>query len=313
MREAGIKEKGQKKTARIPVKVVPREALAKPAWIRVKAASPGSRFYEIKDILRQQRLHTVCEEASCPNIAECFGKGTATFMILGDICTRRCPFCDVAHGRPLAPDAEEPRHLAETIARLKLAYVVITSVDRDDLKDGGAQHFVDCIRAVRERSPHTRIEVLVPDFRGRVERAIEILGVAPPDVMNHNLETVPRLYRKARPGGDYRHSLALLQEFKRRHPGVPAKSGLMVGMGENDQEILQVMRDLRAHAVDMLTIGQYLQPSVHHLPVERYVHPDTFAMFEREAREMGFRHAAVGAMVRSSYHADQQAHGAGVT
>jgi len=313
MREAGIKEKGQKKTARIPVKVVPREALAKPAWIRVKAASPGSRFYEIKDILRQQRLHTVCEEASCPNIAECFGKGTATFMILGDICTRRCPFCDVAHGRPLAPDAEEPRHLAETIVRLKLAYVVITSVDRDDLKDGGAQHFVDCIRAVRERSPHTRIEVLVPDFRGRVERAIEILGVAPPDVMNHNLETVPRLYRKARPGGDYRHSLALLQEFKRRHPGVPAKSGLMVGMGENDQEILQVMRDLRAHAVDMLTIGQYLQPSVHHLPVERYVHPDTFAMFEREAREMGFRHAAVGAMVRSSYHADQQAHGAGVT
>jgi len=313
MREAGVKEKGQKKTARIPVKIVPREALAKPAWIRVKAASPGSRFYEIKDILRQQRLHTVCEEASCPNIAECFGKGTATFMILGDLCTRRCPFCDVAHGRPLAPDAEEPRHLAETIARLKLAYVVITSVDRDDLKDGGAQHFVDCIRAVRESSPRTRIEVLVPDFRGRVERAIEILGAAPPDVMNHNLETIPRLYRKARPGGDYRHSLALLQEFKRRQPGVPTKSGLMVGLGESDEEILQVMRDLRTHAVEMLTIGQYLQPSVHHLPVERYVHPDTFAMFEREAREMGFRHAAVGAMVRSSYHADQQAHGAGVT
>ena len=313
MREAGVKEKGQKKTARIPVKIVPREALAKPAWIRVKAASPGSRFYEIKDILRQQRLHTVCEEASCPNIAECFGKGTATFMILGDLCTRRCPFCDVAHGRPLAPDAEEPRHLAETIARLKLAYVVITSVDRDDLKDGGAQHFVDCIRAVREGSPRTRIEVLVPDFRGRVERAIEILGAAPPDVMNHNLETIPRLYRKARPGGDYRHSLALLQEFKRRQPGVPTKSGLMVGLGESDEEILQVMRDLRTHAVEMLTIGQYLQPSVHHLPVERYVHPDTFAMFEREAREMGFRHAAVGAMVRSSYHADQQAHGAGVT
>ena len=313
MREAGVKEKGQKKTARIPVKIVPREALAKPAWIRVKAASPGSRFYEIKDILRQQRLHTVCEEASCPNIAECFGKGTATFMILGDLCTRRCPFCDVAHGRPLAPDAEEPRHLAATIARLKLAYVVITSVDRDDLKDGGAQHFVDCIRAVRESSPRTRIEVLVPDFRGRVERAIEILGAAPPDVMNHNLETIPRLYRKARPGGDYRHSLALLQEFKRRQPGVPTKSGLMVGLGESDEEILQVMRDLRTHAVEMLTIGQYLQPSVHHLPVERYVHPDTFAMFEREAREMGFRHAAVGAMVRSSYHADQQAHGAGIT
>ena len=312
MREAGVKEKGHNKTARIPVKIVPREALAKPAWIRVKAASPGSRFYEIKDILRGQKLHTVCEEASCPNIAECFGKGTATFMILGDICTRRCPFCDVAHGRPLAPDAEEPRHLAQTIARLQLAYVVITSVDRDDLKDGGAQHFVDCIRAVRDRSPRTLIEVLVPDFRGRVELAIEILGAAPPDVMNHNLETVPRLYRKARPGGDYRHSLALLQEFKRRHPGVPTKSGLMVGLGEADEEILQVMRDLRAHDVEMLTIGQYLQPSGHHLPVERYVHPDTFAMFEREAGAMGFRHAAVGAMVRSSYHADRQAHGAGV-
>ena len=313
MREAGVKEKGRAKTARIPVKIVPREALAKPAWIRVKAANPGSRFYEIKDILREQKLHTVCEEASCPNIAECFGKGTATFMILGDICTRRCPFCDVAHGRPLAPDAEEPHHLAQTIARLELAYVVITSVDRDDLKDGGAQHFVDCIRAVRDRSPRTRIEVLVPDFRGRVERAIEILCAAPPDVMNHNLETVPRLYRRARPGGDYRHSLALLREFKRRHPGVPTKSGLMVGLGEVDEEILQVMRDLRAHDVEMLTIGQYLQPSGHHLPVERYVHPDTFAMFEREAEAMGFRHAAIGAMVRSSYHADLQAHGAGVT
>jgi lipoic acid synthetase len=312
MREAGVKEKGRSKTARIPVKIAPREALAKPAWIRVKAASPGSRFYEIKDVLREQKLHTVCEEASCPNIAECFGKGTATFMILGDICTRRCPFCDVAHGRPLAPDVEEPYHLAQTIARLRLAYVVITSVDRDDLKDGGAQHFVDCIRAVRDRSPRTRIEVLVPDFRGRVERAIEILAAAPPDVMNHNLETVPRLYRKARPGGDYRHSLALLREFKRRHPGVPTKSGLMVGLGEADEEILQVMRDLRAHDVEMLTIGQYLQPSAHHLPVERYVHPDTFAMFEREAAAMGFRHAAVGAMVRSSYHADRQAHGAGV-
>ncbi|MGA8051182.1 MAG: lipoyl synthase [Burkholderiales bacterium] len=312
MREAGVKEKGQRKTARIPVKVVPREPLAKPAWIRVRAASPGSRFYEIKSILREQRLHTVCEEASCPNIAECFGKGTATFMILGDICTRRCPFCDVAHGRPLAPDAEEPRHLAETIARLGLAYVVITSVDRDDLRDGGAQHFVDCVRAVRERSPSTLIEVLVPDFRGRAEHAIEILGVAPPDVMNHNLETVPRLYRKARPGGDYLHSLMLLREFRRLHPGVPTKSGLMVGLGESDGEILQVMKDLRAHDVEMLTIGQYLQPSPHHLAVERYVHPDTFAMFEREAAAMGFRHAAVGAMVRSSYHADRQAHGAGV-
>jgi lipoic acid synthetase len=312
MRDAGVKEKGQKKTARIPVKIVPREALPKPAWIRVRAASPNSRFYEIKDILRAQQLHTVCEEASCPNIAECFGKGTATFMILGDICTRRCPFCDVAHGRPLAPDQNEPLHLAETIARLQLSYVVITSVDRDDLKDGGAQHFVECIRAVRERSPRTRIEVLVPDFRGRVERAIEILGIAPPDVMNHNLETVPRLYRKARPGGDYIHSLDLLQSFRARHPAVPTKSGLMVGLGESDEEILQVMRDLRAHGVDMLTIGQYLQPSAHHLPVERYVHPETFAMFEREAETMGFRHAAVGAMVRSSYHADRQAHGAGV-
>ena len=312
MREAGVKEKGRRKTERIPVKIVPREALAKPAWIRVRAASPNSRFYEIKDILRAEQLHTVCEEASCPNIAECFGKGTATFMILGDICTRRCPFCDVAHGRPLAPDSKEPSHLAETIARLKLSYVVITSVDRDDLKDGGAQHFVECIRAVRERSPQTRIEVLVPDFRGRLERAIEILGAAPPDVMNHNLETVPRLYRSARPGGDYRHSLELLQSFRRHHPAVPTKSGLMVGLGESDEEILQVMRDLRAHGVDMLTIGQYLQPSEHHLPVERYVHPETFAMFEREAAAMGFRHAAVGAMVRSSYHADRQAHGAGI-
>jgi len=312
MREAGVKEKGRRKTERIPVKIVPREALAKPAWIRVRAASPNSRFYEIKDILRAQQLHTVCEEASCPNIAECFGKGTATFMILGDICTRRCPFCDVAHGRPLAPDPNEPSHLAETIACLKLSYVVITSVDRDDLKDGGAQHFVACIRAVRERSPQTRIEVLVPDFRGRTERAIEILGAAPPDVMNHNLETVPRLYRSARPGGDYAHSLELLRSFRRRHPAVPTKSGLMVGLGETDEEILQVMRDLRAHGVDMLTIGQYLQPSAHHLPVERYVAPETFTMFEREAAAMGFRHAAVGAMVRSSYHADRQAHGAGI-
>jgi lipoic acid synthetase len=233
-------------------------------------------------------------------------------MILGDICTRRCPFCDVAHGRPLAPDAEEPRHLAETIAALKLSYVVITSVDRDDLKDGGAQHFVDCIRAVREHAPRTAIEVLVPDFRGRLDRALEILAAAPPDVMNHNLETVPRLYRSARPGGDYGHSLALLKRFKELYPAVPTKSGLMVGLGETDDEILAVMRDLRAHHVDMLTIGQYLQPSPHHLAVERYVHPDTFSMFESEATAMGFRHAAVGAMVRSSYHADQQAHDAGV-
>jgi lipoyl synthase len=308
MREPGVKEKGARKTIRI----VPTAPLSKPAWIRVRAASPNSRFYEIKDVLRRQNLHTVCEEASCPNIAECFGKGTATFMILGDICTRRCPFCDVAHGRPLAPDAQEPRHLAETIAALKLGYVVITSVDRDDLRDGGAQHFVDCIAAVRKHAPHTTIEILVPDFRGRMERALEILVAAPPDVLNHNLETVPRLYRKARPGGDYAHSLKLLQAFKQRHPTVPTKSGLMVGLGENDAEIVQVMRDLRAHDVDMLTIGQYLQPSPHHLPVERYVEPQVFAAFEREAASLGFKHAAVGALVRSSYHADRQAHEAGV-
>jgi lipoic acid synthetase len=308
MREAGIKEKGQAKTIRI----VPRAPLAKPAWIRVRAPSPNSRFYEIKDILRRQRLHTVCEEASCPNIGECFGKGTATFMILGDLCTRRCPFCDVAHGRPLPPDAEEPRHLAETIAALRLNYVVITSVDRDDLRDGGAQHFVECIRAVREASPRTTIEVLVPDFRGRLERALEILAAAPPDVMNHNLETVPRLYKQARPGGHYEHSLALLQRFKREHPALPTKSGLMVGLGETDEEIVAVMRDLRAHDVDMLTIGQYLQPSPHHLPVERYVEPSVFQLFAARAAELGFRHAAIGPLVRSSYHADQQAHEAGV-
>jgi lipoic acid synthetase len=310
MREAGVKEKGARKTA--PLKFIPKAKLAKPDWIRVRAPMPDSRFHEIKRILREQNLHTVCEEASCPNIAECFGNGTATFMILGDICTRRCPFCDVAHGRPLAPDAQEPRHLAETIAKLQLSYVVITSVDRDDLKDGGAQHFVDCISAVRRRSPHTTIEILVPDFRGRHERALETLGAALPDVLNHNLETVPRLYRKARPGGNYAHSLELLQAFKRRHPDLPTKSGLMVGLGETDEEIVQVMRDLRAHDVDMLTIGQYLQPSPHHLPVERYVDPSVFKFFESQSTEMGFRHAAIGAMVRSSYHADRQAHEAGV-
>jgi lipoic acid synthetase len=308
MREAGVKEKGARKTIRI----VPRAPMPKPPWIRVRAASPNSRFYEIKRILRDQNLHTVCEEASCPNIAECFGKGTATFMILGDICTRRCPFCDVAHGRPLAPDGEEPKHLAETIALLKLRYVVVTSVDRDDLRDGGAAHFVACIQEIRKTSPATTIEVLVPDFRGRLERALEVLVAAPPDVMNHNLETVPRLYRTARPGGDYAHSLRLLQEFKRRHPAVPTKSGLMVGLGETDEEILAVMRDLRAHAVDMVTIGQYLQPSPHHLPVERYVEPAAFARFEEQALKLGFRHAAVGALVRSSYHADRQAEEAGI-
>jgi len=308
-----VKQKGAGKTARIPIKVVAAgEVLRKPDWIRVRAASPGSRFHEIKQILREHRLHTVCEEASCPNIGECFGRGTATFMIMGDKCTRRCPFCDVGHGRPDPLDAEEPLNLARTIAALRLSYVVITSVDRDDLRDGGARHFVDCIRAVREHSPATRIEVLVPDFRGRLDRALAILEAAPPDVMNHNLETVPRLYRQARPGSDYAHSLKLLQEFKRRVPGVPTKSGLMVGLGETDDEILQTMRDMRAHDIDMLTIGQYLAPTGHHLPVQRYVHPDGFARYEAEAQALGFGHAAVGPLVRSSYHADQQAHAAGV-
>ncbi|MBV6305524.1 lipoyl synthase [Candidimonas humi] len=306
------KQKSQAKTSRIPIKVVQTQRLKKPDWIRVKAAAPGSRFYDIKRILREHNLHTVCEEASCPNIGECFGKGTATFMIMGDKCTRRCPFCDVGHGRPDALDADEPLNLARTISALRLSYVVITSVDRDDLRDGGAGHFVECIRKVRELSPCTRIEVLVPDFRGRLDRALEVLDGGPPDVMNHNLETVPRLYKQARPGSDYQHSLKLLSEFKLRHPDVPTKSGLMLGLGETDEEILQVMRDLREHNVDMLTIGQYLQPSEHHLPVLRYVHPDTFTMFEREAYAMGFTHAAVGALVRSSYHADEQAHAAGV-
>lgn len=306
------KQKSQAKTARIPIKVVPAEVLKKPEWIRVKAGSPSTRFYEIKDILRQNKLVTVCEEASCPNIGECFGKGTATFMIMGDKCTRRCPFCDVGHGRPDPLDANEPENLAKTIAALKLKYVVITSVDRDDLRDGGAGHFVACIEKTRELSPSTQIEVLVPDFRGRDDRALEILKAAPPDVMNHNLETVPRLYKEARPGSDYAFSLNLLKKFKALFPDIPTKSGLMVGLGETDEEILEVMRDMRAHNIDMLTIGQYLAPSGHHLPVRRYVHPDTFKMFEAKAYEMGFSHAAVGAMVRSSYHADQQAHAAGV-
>ena len=306
------KQKGSSKTSRIPIKIVPHEKLAKPSWIRVKGASANTRFYEIKDILRASGLVTVCEEASCPNIGECFGKGTATFMIMGDKCTRRCPFCDVGHGRPDPLDENEPLKLANTIAQLKLSYVVITSVDRDDLRDGGAAHFAACIQKVRALSPHTRIEILTPDFRGRMDKALEILQDNPPDVMNHNLETVPRLYREARPGADYAYSLTLLKRFKETHPNTPTKSGIMVGLGETDEEILQVMRDLRAHDVDMLTIGQYLTPSGDHLPVRRYVHPDTFKMFEEEAYKMGFAHAAVGAMVRSSYHADAQAHQAGV-
>ncbi|MFZ2627278.1 MAG: lipoyl synthase [Rugosibacter sp.] len=309
----GVKEKGAAKTARIPIKIVPSGApLKKPDWIRVKAGNSAARFSEIKQILRDQQLHTVCEEASCPNIGECFGKGTATFMILGDLCTRRCPFCDVGHGKPLPPDADEPAHLAQTIAALRLKYVVITSVDRDDLRDGGAQHFADCIAQVRALSPTTKIEVLVPDFRGRLELALDILGTQPPDVMNHNMETVPRLYKQARPGADYAHSLRLLQEFKRRHPHIPSKSGLMVGLGESDEEILATLQDMRDHGVEMLTLGQYLAPSGHHLPVMRYVHPDSFAGFEQAAMSMGFTHAACGPMVRSSYHADQQAHEAGV-
>ncbi len=309
--EAKLDAKRAGKTSRIPIKVVAAEPLRKPGWIRVRAGG-GERFHEIKRILREAKLHTVCEEASCPNIGECFGHGTATFMIMGELCTRRCPFCDVAHGRPQPLDPEEPRHLGETVAAMKLAYVVVTSVDRDDLRDGGAAHFVECIRAIRELSPGTRIEILTPDFRGRLERALAILAAAPPDVMNHNLETVPRLYAQARPGSDYAHSLRLLADFKAAHPGTPTKSGLMVGLGETNEEILAVMGDLRAHGVDMLTVGQYLQPSRSHLPVARFVHPDEFGHFEREAARLGFASAACGPMVRSSYHADRQARESGI-
>lgn len=298
--------KGEAKTSRIPIKVVPQPKLKMPGWIRAK--SPNSpEVLRLKEILRENKLHTVCEEASCPNLGECFAHGTATFMILGDLCTRRCPFCDVGHGKPLPPDADEPQHLAETIAAMKLKYVVITSVDRDDLRDGGARHFADCIRAVRAGSPATKIEILTPDFRGRLDAALDELASAPPDVMNHNLETVPRLYKAARPGADYAHSLKLLADFKVRHPEIPTKSGLMVGLGETDEEILDVMRDLRAHQVDMLTIGQYLQPSQAHLPLLRYVTPEQFQVFDLAATEMGFKQAACGPMVRSSYHADLQA------
>jgi lipoic acid synthetase len=300
--------KGAAKTARIPVKIVPRPRMKLPAWIKVQAPS-APEVSELKAILRQAKLHTVCEEASCPNLGECFRHGTATFMILGDLCTRRCPFCDVGHGKPLPPDPDEPRHLAETLAAMRLKYVVITSVDRDDLKDGGARHFVECIRAARAASPGTRIEILTPDFRGRLEVALDILAGDPPDVMNHNLETVPRLYKACRPGADYAHSLRLLQRFKERCPAVPTKSGIMLGLGETDAEALKVMRDLRAHDVDMLTVGQYLQPSGHHLPVERFVTPEQFAEFERLALEMGFKNVASGPLVRSSYHADRQAAG----
>lgn len=313
--EPGVKLRRHEKTDRIPVKVVSQGApLPKPVWIRTRlpAGVALERFAEVKAVLRAQGLHTVCEEATCPNIHECFGKGTATFMILGDLCTRRCPFCDVAHGRPLPPDPEEPQRLAETVAALRLRYVVVTSVDRDDLADGGAGHFAATIAAIRARSPATKIEVLVPDFRGRLERALDAFAEALPDVLNHNLETVPRLYRAARPGADYPHSLRLLAEFKARYPQVITKSGLMVGLGETDEEIDAVLRDLRAHGCEMVTIGQYLQPSPAHLPVARYVAPEAFARWEALAASLGFLHAACGPLVRSSYWADRQAEAVGV-
>ena len=312
MSEITNKQTGAAKTARNPIKIVPlQERLRKPEWIRVKTAS-GTGYNDVKKLLREHSLVTVCEEASCPNIGECFSKGTATFMILGDVCTRRCPFCDVAHGKPLPPDVEEPANLARSIGLLKLKYVVITSVDRDDLRDGGATHFSDCLAAIRASSPATRLEILVPDFRGRLDEALDALAISLPDVLNHNLETVPRLYKLARPGADYAHSLKLLQDFKTRFPDIPTKSGVMLGLGETDEEVLEVMRDLRAHGVNMLTVGQYLQPSNGHLPVLRYAPLESFAMFEREAKAMGFDHAACGPMVRSSYYADEQAHQAGV-
>ena len=306
------KQTGHDKTSRNPVKIVQlQQRLRKPEWIRTKPGS-GQNYQNVKRILREQQLHTVCEEASCPNIGECYSKGTATFMVLGDRCTRRCPFCDVAHGKPLPPDTNEPENIARSIGLLGLRYAVITSVDRDDLRDGGAGHFADCLKAIRSSSPATRLEILVPDFRGRLESALDELSRCLPDVFNHNLETVPRLYALARPGSDYTHSLRLLGEFQARFPNVPTKSGLMLGLGETDEEVLQVMRDLRAHQVKMLTIGQYLQPSNGHLPVLRYASPDIFTMFEQAAREMGFSHAACGPMVRSSYFADEQAQQAGV-
>jgi lipoic acid synthetase len=307
--EQGVKHKGADKVARIPVKVEQRdERLRKPPWIRAKSPfHPNVK--KLKSVLREQKLHTVCEEAACPNLGECFGKGTATFMIMGDICTRRCPFCDVGHGRPLPLDQDEPVKLAETIRAMGLSYVVITSVDRDDLRDGGAAHFVACIEQVRDRNPQIEIEILVPDFRGRMEVALEVMHRHPPDVFNHNLETVPRLYRKCRPGSDYQWSLDLLKQFRQAQPEVPTKSGLMLGLGEELGEVIEVMRDLREHGVEMLTLGQYLQPSKHHLPVERFVTPEEFDALYQTAVNMGFRHVASGPMVRSSYHADLQAHG----
>ncbi|MEJ2913186.1 MULTISPECIES: lipoyl synthase [unclassified Pseudoalteromonas] len=310
--EPGVKLRDAEKMALIPVKVLPTEKtemLRKPEWLKIRLPKSTERIDGIKQAMRKHGLHSVCEEASCPNLSECFNHGTATFMILGAICTRRCPFCDVAHGRPLKPDAAEPEKLALTIKDMKLSYVVITSVDRDDLRDGGAQHFADCIREIRKHNPTITIEILVPDFRGRMDRALEILIETPPDVFNHNLETAPRLYKLARPGADYKWSLELLRRFKEAHPEVKTKSGLMVGLGEEISEIEEVLRDLRAHNVDMLTVGQYLQPSKHHLPVKRYVPPAEFDALKAYADEIGFTHAASGPFVRSSYHADQQAAG----
>ncbi len=310
--KTGVKLRNEDKLSRIPIKVVPlAEPLKKPEWIKVKLPS-GENFNRVKNLLREHKLHTVCEEASCPNIGECFDKGTATFMIMGDICTRRCPFCDVGHGRPNPLDPQEPLEVARSVAILKLKYVVITSVDRDDLRDGGAEHFAQCIREIRALCPQTKIEILVPDFRGRLDKALEILAACPPDVLNHNLETVPRLYKAQRPGSDLQHSLNLLKRFKELRPDIPSKSGIMVGLGETNQEIEDLMVLMREYNIEMLTIGQYLQPSKHHSPVLRYVTPAEFKHLEGYAYNLGFKHAAVGPLVRSSYHADEQAHNAGV-
>lgn len=306
--ETGVKQLGGDKIARSPVQFADAPVLRKPSWIRVRIPSDGA-VAKLKAKLRENRLVTVCEEASCPNIHECFSHGTATFMILGEVCTRRCSFCDVAHGRPKPPDPSEPLSLANTVADMGLKYVVVTSVDRDDLRDGGAQHFVDCITAIREHSPATRIEILTPDFRGkgRMDRALEILAVNPPDVFNHNIETVPDLYTNVRPGADYQWSLTLLQRFKQQHPHLPTKSGIMLGLGETMEQVQGTLRDLRAHDVDMVTIGQYLQPTPHHHPVLRYWTPDEFKALEEYGMALGFSHVASGPLVRSSYHADQQA------
>lgn len=314
-RERGVKYSKASELARIAIKVEtpePQPVLRKPDWMRIKLVSDTSRIDQIKNVMRKNGLHSVCEEASCPNLAECFNHGTATFMILGDICTRRCPFCDVSHGKPNPPDVNEPAKLAQTIKEMQLRYVVITSVDRDDLPDTGAQHFADCIAAIRKESPNIKIEILVPDFRKRMDIATSILTATPPDVFNHNLENIPRLYKEIRPGANYAESLTLLAKFKAATPHIPTKSGLMVGLGESNEEILKVMQDLRAHGVTMLTLGQYLQPSPHHLPVQRYMSPDEFNQMKIKALEMGFTHAACGPFVRSSYHADLQAKGVDV-